>query len=267
MKRVLLFSLGIVALLTSGCGGSGGGSSSTDSTANLGTPQIEAIVKIERTNLVNQSQYTDEELLDPTVVDPDDLIVPTIYGVQDLDNFQTNETYVLQLVAYNSVTGARVILPASFRTGDTDFTYGNLGNSGLYTASDISTISSVGVWATYNNQTYSSTYQLKEQRLRYIGKVVLETGAVAKGVKVNFYDSNGLSTGTVVSAYDGTFRASLASTTVAFSIDPHSETQGRNNFSFGGTTYIAGDPTARPSLTLASTGTLDTRSTPITLVP
>jgi hypothetical protein len=82
----------------------------------LSQPRIEAVVRIERTNLRDPNQYTNDELLDPQAVDPADLIVPTVYGVQDLLNFQTNESYYFQLVAYSD-SGRRVILPASFTRG------------------------------------------------------------------------------------------------------------------------------------------------------
>lgn len=263
MKHLTLLAAGIMALLVAGCAGNGHDSTTTPG-VTTGTPRIEAVVLVERTNLKNPSMYSDEELRDPQVVNPTDLIVPTVYGVQDTSNFQARESYVFQLVGYTSA-GKRVILPASFSSADTLFTHGVVGDSGLYFASDVPTGEPVGVTATYDGHAYFTTYSLKERQVRYIGKVTLG-GKAYEGAKITFLDDSGLPTGSTTSGYDGSFRASLPLRTTQFTVDPHSIPTGYTGFTFDGGSYIAGDPTSRPAVAFDALTTVDASGFPIEIV-
>jgi hypothetical protein len=263
MKHLKLLVAGLVALAIAGCGGDGN-DSDTPSIENLSAPRVEAVVRVERSNLLNPAMYTDEQLRDPSVVKPSDLIVPTVLGVQDLTNFQTDESYYFQLVAYSD-SGRRVILPATFSSSDTEFTHGVVGDSGLFLASNVPSDLAEYVYADYQGVRYVGEYEVRERRVRYLNRVVLRTGGVDRplaNAKINFYDPSGRYVGTVTSGYDGTFRASLPLNTALFTVDPHSLAGGASySFIYNGTTHLAGDVETRALIAFDQTGTVDESAT------
>lgn len=257
MKHLTLFVAAVMALVVAGCGGSGGGDNGGNNPPEetLGAPRIEAIVRVERSNLKDPNKYTNDELLDPQVVQQSDLIVPTVYGVQDLQNFQTSESYYFQLVAYSD-SGRRVILPANFTTEDAEFKYGNVGNSGLYLASTTPTPEPVTVYADYNGVRYSSTYQLFERRVRAIGRVVVEgSEAPLDGATVEFYNADGTFVAKAISGYDGSFRASVPLSATLMTINgqllPNTYYP---SYKFEGLRYDAGDADCRTPISFTATG-------------
>lgn len=260
MKHLTLFVAAVMALVVAGCAGSGGGDNGggTPPPDELSTPRIEAVVRIERTNLKNPNQYTDDELQDPTIVSPDDLIVPSVYGIQDLLNFQTSESYYFQLVAYSD-SGQRVILPATFTTEDTDFTYGVVGNSGLFLASTVPTPTPIRVTATYNGMPYVSTYNVYERRVRVLGKAMAENAAETPlaGVVVEFYNADGTFVAKATSAYDGTFRASVPLSAKFFTVNGENLTNAYyQSYVVNGLRYDASDPDCRTPVSFDATGTV-----------
>lgn len=260
MKHLTLFVAAVMALIVAGCAGSGGGGNGDNNPnpENLGTPRIEAVVRVERTNLKNPNQYTDDELQDPTIVSPDDLIVPTVYGIQDLLNFQTSESYYFQLVAYSD-SGQRVILPASFTTEDTDFIYGVVGNSGLFLGSTVPTPEPIRVTAMYHDVPYTATYQVFERRVRVLGNVYSE-GAVQTpiaGVIVEFYNADGTFVAKATSAYDGSYRASVPLSAKFVTVNGANLTNTYyQSYVSNGLRYDAGDADCRTPVSFTSTGTV-----------
>lgn len=257
MKHLTLFVAAVMALVVAGCAGSGGGDNGGNNPPDetLGTPRIEAVVRVERTNLIDPTKYTDDELQDPQVVSQADLIVPTVYGVQDISNFQTNESYYFQLVAYSD-SGRRVILPASFTTEDSEFTYGVVGNSGLYLASGTPTSEPVSVYADYNGARYSSTYQVFERRVRAIGHVYAEgSNAPLDGITVEFFNADGTFVAKAISGYDGSFRASVPLTATFMSLNSQllPNTYYRS-YVVNGLRYDAGDADCRTPVSFTQTG-------------
>jgi len=270
MKHVQSFAVAFTALVIVGCGGSGTNHNTTVvPTGDLSTPRVEAIVRVERTNIKHPNNWTDDQLLDPTnLALQADLIDPTVFGYQDPTNFQTGERFIFQLAAYHA-DGTRVILPATFSTLDLSGTYGNLGtNSGAFDASLKATSSDQTMLAVYNGNTYQAIYDVKERQARVIGKVQLQTtNAPVAGVVVDFYDQNNFLSSKVTTAPDGTFRASAPIASVKFSVDPHSlSTSIYNVFVFGGPTYAAGNPDCEAPLPALVVGTNPALGT-IDLVP
>jgi len=251
MKQVQSYMAVFLALMVLGCGGSGGSGAAPVLTSNLSTPAIEAIVRVERNNLMHPNSWTDAQLLDPTnQALKADLIVSTVFGFQDPTDFQTGEEYVFQLAAYTS-TGTRVVLPATFQTQDLSFTYGNLGsNSGVFTASDQTTTTDQVIQASYNGITYSAKYDIRQRQARLLGQALYgTTNTPVAGSVLDFYDPNGAVVGTVTTASDGTFRASVPQNSAAFSIDPHTlPTTAYGVFSIDGLVYAAGSPDCRAPL-------------------
>jgi hypothetical protein len=267
MKYLTLFAAAVLAVALAGCGG-GGDNSNTGPDQTLSDPRIEAVVRVERTNLRDRNQYTDDELLDPQIVDPADLIEPTAFGVQDLDNLQTGENYNFQLVAYSS-TGRRVILPALFSTTDTDFRYGLLGNSGIFNASDIPTGEAVvTVSAEYQGARYTTRMQVRQRQVRVIGRVLSEdeNNTPLQGITVEFFDGTGLLVGTVRSAYDGSFRASVPLSTRSMTVNSQLlPNDFYRSYVTGGLRYDAGEVGCRTPVFFTATGT--TTIDPIYVTP
>lgn len=257
MKHLTLFVAAVMALVVAGCGGSGGGDNGGNNPPDgtLGTPRVEAVVRIERTNLKDPTKYTDDELADPQVVSPDDLIVPTAYGVQDIQNFQTGETYYFQLVAYSD-TGRRVILDARFTSSDSEQKYGLVGDSGLYQASNVPTPEPATVTAMYNDVRYSAPYRVYERRVRAIGKVFVEgTSAPLDGATVEFYNSEGMLVSSVVSAYDGSYRASVPLSATFLTVNSQKlPSNYYASYIMNGLRYDAGDADCRTPVSFTSTG-------------
>jgi len=257
MKQVQLFVAAVLALAMAGCGGSSGGRTPDVGTS---TPRLEAVVRVQRTNLRDPQEYasfSDEELQDPQRVDSADLIDDTVFGIQDPENFQTGEQYVFQLVRYTS-TGERIILPATFSTAGTQDAFGTLAtNSGLFLAGDSAMTGPISVFADYQGQRYTAKMQIRERQARVIGAVYVEgTDAPADGVAVEFYNETGLVLGRATTAYDGTFRASLPTTATRFSVDADSlGTRYYRSFVLNGTRYIAEDPDCRAVLEPIVNGT------------
>lgn len=261
MKHAQLYLAALVALIIIGCGGSGSSGSSTTSTdgstTGLSTPRIEAIVRVERTNLAHPEQWSDDQLLDPTNnALKADLLDSTVFGFQDPSNFQVNERYFFQLASYRA-DGTRVILPASFQSLDVNSTYGNLAsNSGAFDVGSLTTTNDNAptghqtVLAYYNGATFSTTYDVKERQLRFIGVVKRLNGLPVDGAVLQFY-YNASYTGQVKTAHDGTFRGSVQANSNSFTIDPHSLAADLYPvFTYGTATYNAGSPDCRATIIL-----------------
>ena len=255
MKHAHLFAAALLALaILIGCAGS----DSTPATTGLlpSTPRIEAVVKIERTNLKVPSQYTEAELQDPTMVDPADLINQTLYGVQDPRNIQTGEQYWFQLVRYDDA-GNRIIIPgASWQLSDT--TYAQLGdNSGLFLAGNNATPSNQFVFAFYNGTRYEVQYNIKARQVRLIGQVLKEgSDEPLPGVEIFFFDNFNTLVGIAKSSYDGSFRASVPTNTTEFTPTVESITnEYYQSFTYEGLRYSVGFPQCKATLPGLETGT------------
>lgn len=250
MKTLPLFAAALLALAITGCGGSGDSSSTPTPGINLTEPRIEAVVRLEQTNLRDPNKYSEVDLLDPTRINPNDLIDPRVFGVQDTQNLQTEESYYFQLVSYGP-NGERVILPASFATNDLEYRHGTVAsNSGLFIASDEPTTAPIIVYATYNGNTYSTTYRVNQRQVRLLGRVLLEgSGAPVAGVRFAFYTANSAYVGEVTSGYDGSIRASVPLGATYFTVIPSSLPANlQPQFVYQGLRYAAGDPDCRATL-------------------
>jgi len=231
MKQVQKFSVALLAMLAIGCGGGGNGSVHVPGGILNGTPRVEAIVKVLRTNLMHPSLWTDAQLADPTnMAVKADLINPTVFGVQDPNDIECNEQITFQLVSYAS-DGTRNILPGvTFVSSDATGVYGNLaGNTGDYLAGNAATPPPPGntmiatpltLSAMYNGTQYSALYQLKIDQVRVLG-TVLAQGTNADqlvGTKVQFFNSAGALVDSTTVQFDGSFRASVPVVATSFTI-------------------------------------------------
>ncbi|CAN5573929.1 hypothetical protein BH11ARM1_BH11ARM1_14820 [soil metagenome] len=261
MKRLHLFAvliLGLAALI--GCAGSGG-SDNTNTTGTIldGTPRIEAVVVVDRTNLKDPSKYTDAQLQDPLQVDPNDLVNPTIYGVQDPRNIQTGEQYYFQLAYYDSSGSRRIINDGvTWTTSDSSGIYGNIGsNSGLFLAGSAVNQTNQFVFGLFEGTRYEVKYNVNPRQVRLLGKVLDEHGAPVPGVQLNLFNSFNSLVGQVVSSFDGSFRASVPTNTQK--VTPTVDSIPANfyqSFSYGGLRYTVGLTQCKAQLPTLETGTV-----------
>jgi len=263
MKHVQSFSAAVLALILVGCGGSSNNSGTSTPIGNTSSIRIEAIVQVQSTNIkdyaTNPTRFTAAQLLDPTNQTlKGDLIDPTVFGFQDMTNFQIGEDYVFQLASYDS-SGKRTVLPALFTTSDSLGISGNLaGNSGTFQASNSATSAPVSIYADYNGKSYSGLFQTHPRQARLEGNVTTPGGTPVASADVLFYDQNGLLVGNVYSATDGSFRASIPIAAQTFTVDPHSLTTALYGvFQYvpntTTVTYAAGDADCRAPLPLPLT--------------
>lgn len=290
MKHLHLYAVALLALGAVGCGGSGS-SSSGNVTGLSSEPRIEAVVRLQASDLKGtaQSKYSSSDLLDPTKIDPNDLLFPESYGVQDPNNFQSGEQYVFELVSYVGTNQTRTILGATdWTSSDTTSTYGTLAaDTGVFVAKNQVTPTKQVMTVIYQGKSYSSYYSVRSQQARVLGKVVNEqTGVGVPSVHIVFYsplDPNlpDIKTvvGEVVTAYDGSFRASLPPTTLDSSNNAlPTEMQVDNatvpnsyyrSFTYGGFRFDTGAQVCRaalPTVTVGLTQLSDTiQLTPKTL--
>lgn len=265
MKRVHLFAGALVALaaLVIGCAGSNGDNpSSTDGDIITGTPRIEAVVVVDRSNLKDPSKYTDSQLQDPTQVNPADLIDEELYGVQDPRDIQTQEEYYFQLVYYenDNPAGIRHIIAndgIEWTTSNVNGLYGQIGiNSGLFVAPTRVTHDDQFIFAQYKNRRYEVRYEIHPRQIRLIGFIKTEESVPVKGVNLFFYDQNNSVVGEVASAYDGRFRASVPTSAVKFAPSVDSiPTQFYQSFLFNDLRYTIGVAQCKAPLPEFSVGT------------
>lgn len=262
MKYLQAYAAAVMALLLIGCGGSDGkGGTTPVDNGNLGTPHVEAIVEVSRASLQHPNNFTDAQLLDPTNQAVYNDLLPaakTVFGLQDPLNFQIGENFVFQLVAYDKTTGARVILPASFFSNDIDGTYGLLGqNSGNFNASSVATADDQTLYATYQGVSYESKYAVRPRQARVVGKVLsTDTNTPQAGVELLFYTSTGQFVGKVVTAADGSYRASVPTSAFEFTINGNSINPGNwREFMFNSLTFDASNADCRAVLPALQQGT------------
>lgn len=272
MKRSKSYVAALLALAIIGCGGSGGGNSTTGTTGgtvDVNGAHIEAIVRVTRDNLIDPdpTKYTDAMLLDPTnEAVKADLVNPTVFGIQDPSNLQSNESYVFQLVRYDS-SGHRIVLPATFAIDDATNVYGTLGtNTGSYDTTSLATPSTkpLTVRAYVNDVLIdSATVVVNSRQVRLLGNLVRsDNGQPVVGVHLLFVTATGLPAGSVTTAHDGTFRASVSPSATSFTVDPTSLPFGSSSdqqyylvFGYNGANYAAGDADCRAPVSALDPGT------------
>lgn len=201
------------------------------STTTLGAPQIEAVI-----------------MQSGSAADP---YAPV---VEDTQNIQVGELLEFQVVAYDAA-GGRHILPASdWRWTDTANQYGTLDpNSGLFSVGTAAMANRglVNATLTSTGATVAAWYLVNPNQARIIGKVVASnTNGPLRGIEIDFFDSTLTQTASVVSSYDGTFRASAKLTTVQFTVNPDSiPSTFWQQFSYGqNPAYISSPSTQQPTL-------------------
>jgi hypothetical protein len=122
----------------------------------------------------------------------------------------------------------------------------------------VPTDDAVSVNAEYQGVRYTSEYEVKERQVRVVGSVVSEGASTPlPNVTVEFYDGNGLLVSSVVSGYDGSFRASVPMSTEFLTVN----SQRLSNDFFrsyvtGGFRYNAGDADCRTPISFSATGTV-----------
>ncbi len=221
MKHVQQFLIVGLAVALIGCGGTNGGSQQHVATVLNLNPRIEAVVAVQRTNLMHPDQWTDQQLQDPTnLAVKADLFDPTVFGPQDPTNIAAGEQVIFQLVNYSN--GVRHILSGvTFENSDSSSTYGVLAaNTGQFTAGNNATSTPNFVTANYKGNAYSAEYDLKIRQVRLLANVLEEgtNNANLAGSKVQFYNSSNVLVDTVTIQYDGSIRASVPTNTTSFTI-------------------------------------------------
>ncbi len=220
MKHVQKFAVAFLAVIVAGCGGTGNQAASK--TVVNGTPRLEAIVKVLRTNLQHPTQWTDAQLVNPQTPGLQaDLLDPTVFGIVDPTNIECGDKIIFQVVYY-SADGTRHIVPnVNFASSDTSGTYGILAaNTGEYIASVVPTTTPLVVSGSYGGFEYTSEYDLKIHQVRVIGSVLAQgTNANSlPGSKVQFFNAEGAVVDTVTVQSDGSIRASVPVVATSFSV-------------------------------------------------
>jgi len=235
MNRALPYAALFLALLALGCGGSSVGSSSAHSSSagasGLTAPQIEAVL-MPSAGAVNNNP--------PVVEDP--------------LNIQTGEVVLFQLAAYDVAGGRHVVTSNNWSWSDTVNQFGTLDSySGLFTVGQAAMSTQYNVNAYYAGSAtpVAAKYLVNPHQARVIGKVVAsDTLAGVRGVGIKFYASDNTLSGYAVTSYDGTFRASVNTNAVKFSVDP--DTIGPaywQSYSYGANPAYASDHSQPPLLT------------------
>jgi len=252
MKHVQKITVAMLAVAIWGCGGSGGGSSSPTTTLNL-NPRVEAIVTVQRTNLMHPDQWTDAQLNDPTnLAVKADLIDPTVFGVQDPKNIEIGESMTFQLVNYTPDGVRHILSGVAFANSDSSSSFGVLAaNTGQFIAGNAPTTAPLFVSASFNGQVYSVEYDLKIRQVRVLG-TVLDGGTNAAdlaGSQVQFFDGTGKLVDTVTIQFDGSIRASVPTVTATFTVfgDSLPDTF-YHSFTYGGLQYDASATGCVPSM-------------------
>jgi hypothetical protein len=258
MKHVQSYAAAFLALALLGCGGSNARRSNTDPLAGLTTPRVEAIVRVERASLQHPERFTDEQLLDPMNQEVFEDLLPgarTVFGFQDPLNFQTGENYVFQLAAYRA-DGSRVVLPATFASSDFDHLYGSLAsNTGVFLGSNQTTTTDQTIRATFNGVEYQTQFALRPRQARVIGKVDINGSAPIDGVVIRFYDPSGLVVGSVTTAIDGSFRATVPQGAASFTVAANSLPANLYRvFTYEGNVYEPSNPGCKAPLPVLGVG-------------
>ncbi|HWD41753.1 MAG TPA: hypothetical protein VG944_23125 [Fimbriimonas sp.] len=230
MKHVYLLAGAAFALVLVACGGSGGGNSSANGGANgttSGLPvapagaHVEAVVSAP-TTFDNGSQTNGQQFI-----------------YQDPTNIEAQDQVTFQLV-YEDSDGTRHVLPTNnWSTTDTSSTFGTLiYNSGTFAANTAQTTTAQTVATLYNGITYSTQYDILPRQVRLRGQVLADdTKAPLAGVEIDFYGpenpldptSTLVFRGHVMTAFDGTFRASIPSSVTNFYLANASLPKGYQN--------------------------------------
>jgi len=262
MKYLQAYAAAVMALLLIGCGGSDGkGGTTPVDNGNLGTPRIEAIVRVSRASLQHPDNFTNQELLDPTnqeVYNDLKVSAKTVFGLQDPLNFQIGENFIFQLVAYDQTTGERVILPATFASSDIVGAYGQLGeNSGSFDASNTATADNQTMFANYNGHHYEVQFAVRPRQARVVGKILAAgTNAPIAGIQLLFYTNSGQFVGQVTSAADGTYRASVPTSAFEFTVEGNTIAPSNwREFTYNSLTFDASNPDCRATLPALQQGT------------
>ena len=223
MKHVHLLAGASLALVLIACGGSdsvinnnGAGTGNNSGATGTGTTINPAALHIEAV------------VLNPTSFDNGSMTGGQTFIIQDLTNIESEDQIQLELVYYDSSGNRIVISPGGWSSSDTQSQYGQLTyNSGIFVASNAQNLTPLTFSTTYNGYTYSAYYDVLPRQVRLRGMVrAADTSAPVYGAEVDFYGPqnptvNGsplVFVGKVISAYDGTFRASIPPSATNFTV-------------------------------------------------
>ena len=193
MKHGHSLAVGVLAMFLAACGG--GGSHDTSSNVATTTPRVEAVVT-------------------GNSADP-------LYRYQDPLSIESGDTVQFQLVRYDD-SGNREVLPTTWRSSDTQATYGAItSNTGSYAAStrDSGNLRFIAT-ARYNDVDYSTFYRVNPRQVRVAGRLLAEgTLTPIDGATIDVYGPSNASDSTtaltrlasVQTSENGTFRISVRS--------------------------------------------------------
>jgi hypothetical protein len=198
-----------LALLIFGCGGGGSSGGNGGGTGTLNDIRVESVFAA-----------------DPgTIVDP--------------LNIQVGDTIRFQVVGYDD-NDNRVILNASnWRTTDAARQAGQLTQAGVLTATASSNGTRYTVSANAAGAVRSRQYEVRPSQARVRGRVVDATSGLGiDNIQVRFYNDAGTVVGSVRTAFDGTFLASVPLAATRFHLDPQTVPNAYyNSYSFAGLRY------------------------------
>lgn len=216
MKKRFGLLLFLAGAAMSGCGGGGGGSS----------PIVLTNYRVQGSD----SHFSLTTAVPLTVLMPGDTITMAIVGTDP--NGKTV-----------SVTGANwtTTAPSSVAT---------LSSSGtLSVASADSTLYTVS--AQYNNQTYTTSFEVVPSALRVYG-VVRTTSTPVSGAAVSFFDASGNNVGALTSSSTGVFVGTVPVSATKLGADFTGSTVYFNQYGYGSFDYTESVSGCRPKLPTAS---------------
>ena len=214
MKYVHSVSVVAFALVLVACGGTGSGGSTHTATTTT-------------TNNIPTGAHIECVVLAPTTFDNGTLSDGQQFIYQDPEDIESQDQVQFELVYYDA--NGRHVLPATgWGTSDTANIYGTITfDDGIFIASNSQTSTAQAVSCVYSNTVFSAQYEVLPRQVRLRGVVTDSvTKAGLSGVEVDFYGPQNpnvagsaiIFTGRVISAIDGSFRASIPSYTTAFTL-------------------------------------------------
>lgn len=242
MKRSHLTAATMLSLIIAiGCGGSGGGNSSTDATTDATTDGTTSGPTDSTTS--GPVPPTGRVTIEATNIASDNPTAPLLYI--DLLNIETIQTLQFELVEY-AADGTRTALsPVTSWTLSADSSrFATIApSSGRFVSNRAGSADIFKVTARYLSVDYQEDFKVNNRQANLFSKIVGPDDKVVQGVTLEFFDTTGTTVGRIRQPVDGFFVASLPTNAVAFTVvdDDTLPAAFGNAFTFNGRTYPVGD--------------------------
>lgn len=183
----------------------------------------------------------------------------------DLNNLQVGDSVQIIVANYDSSNVRTTVVPSGV-TKDDAGAISTLSGSTLTATATSGTSYNLSVQSSLGS--FSVPFKVKPVQARVKGTVIQSgTSLPLRGVTVRFYTSTLVEVASATSQYDGSFNASVPTSTTVFTIDATTLGKGYNKqFGFNTKYYLTGLSCAASLPTLTS-GVTTNLATPLTLFP